>query len=303
MFGKSRQAYYQLEKRSMRQAVDEALVLMYVRGIRASQPRLGTRKLYALLAVVIQENGIRMGRDKFFALLRGHGLLVEPRRRRTRTTDSNHAYRKYSNLIKGYEPYGPEQIWASDITYVSTEQGFAYVSLVTDQYSRKIMGYHVHETLNTEGPLRALRMALKSRDHRETRLIHHSDRGTQYCSGDYIELLKRNNIQISMSAPGNPYENAVAERVNGIIKSEFYIDGSFRTIAQVRQAVREAVSLYNTRRPHASCDYLTPEQAHQRQGKLKKRWRSYPSKSQPQPISEETRQAIEQLLVKGLSTT
>lgn len=303
LFGKSRQAYYQLEKRGMRQSVDEALVLMYVRGIRASQPRLGTRKLYVLLVDVIRENGIKMGRDKFFALLREHGLLVEPRRRRARTTDSKHANRKYPNLIKEYEPCGPEQIWASDITYVSMGREFAYVSLITDQYSRKIMGYHVHETLSTEGPLRALRMALKHRGHRETRLIHHSDRGTQYCSGDYIKLLKRNGIQVSMSAPGNPYENAVAERVNGIIKSEFYLDGHFNTVAQVRQAVREAVSLYNTRRPHASCDYLTPDQAHGRHGPLKKRWRSYPSKSQPQPISEDTRQALEQLLIKGLSTT
>jgi len=246
----------------------------------------------------MKDNGIKMGRDKFFVLLREHGLLVKPRRRRVRTTDSNHVYRKYSNLIKEYEPCGPEQIWSSDITYVSKEKGFVYVSLVTDQYSKKIMGYHVHATLEAEGPLKALRMALKNRSHRETRLIHHSDRGIQYCSEEYIRLLERNGIQISMSALGNPYENAVSERVNGIVKTEFYLDDHFRNIGQVRKAIKEAVFLYNNHRPHASCDYLTPEQAHQRHGRLKKRWCKYPSKVQPQTISEETRKALEQLMVK-----
>lgn len=298
LFGKSRQAYYQIEKRRIRSGIEEEIVLMYVRGIRASQPRLGTRKLYWLLKVVMKDNGIKMGRDKFFALLREHGLLVKPRRRRVRTTDSNHVYRKYPNLIKEYEPCKPEQIWSSDITYVSTEKGFVYVSLVTDQYSKKIMGYHVHATLETEGPLKALRMALRNRSHTKTRLIHHSDRGIQYCCGEYIGLLERNGIQISMSAPGNPYENAVAERVNGTIKMEFYLDGYFRNIEQVRKAVKEAVVLYNDHRPHLSCDYLTPKQAHQQHGKLKKRWRKYPPKIQPQTLSEETHKAWEQLLVK-----
>jgi len=272
---------------------------MYVRGIRAQQPRMGTRKLYELLGDVMRENGIRMGRDKFFALLGTHGLLVKPRRKRVRTTDSGHAFHTHPNLIRGYEPSGPEQIWSSDMTYVWTDEGFVYVSLVTDQYSKKIMGYHVHETLKTEGSLRALRMALKHRSNRSTKLIHHSDRGIQYCSDAYVGLLKRNGIHISMSAPGNPYENAVAERVNGTLKTEFYLDSCFRTIDQVRHALGEAVRLYNTRRPHASCDYLTPEEAHRRSGPLKKRWRSYPSRVQQPSISEETRQAIQQLLVKG----
>ena len=298
LFGKSRQAYYQLEKRRDHSQVGDEIVLMYVRGIRASQPRMGTRKLYWLLKAVMKDNGIKMGRDKFFAVLRSQGLLVKSRRSRVRTTDSNHEYRKYPNLIKEYEPCGPEQIWSSDITYVSTEEGFVYVSLVTDQYSKKIMGYSIHATLEAEGPLRALSMALKNRSHPETRLIHHSDRGIQYCSGEYIGLLERNGIQISMAAPGNPYENAVSERVNGIIKTEFYLDGYFRNIEQVCKTVKETVFLYNNHRPHASCDYLTPEQAHQQYGKLKKRWRKYLSKVQPQTINQETRKALEQLLVK-----
>lgn len=298
LVGKSRQAYYQLEKRRTRQYIGDEMVLVYVRGIRVREPRMGTRKLHWLLKAVMKDNGIKMGRDKFFALLHAHSLLVKSCRKRVRTTDSNHGYGKYPNLIKEYEPCGPEQIWSSDITYVSTEKGFVYVSLVTDLYSKKIMGYHVHETLKAEGPLEALRMALKNRSHPETRLIHHSDRGIQYRSGEYGELLKRNGIQISISAPGNPYENAVSERVNGTIKTEFCLDGYFRNIEQVRKAVKEAVFLYNNHRPHASCDYLTPEQAHHRHGQLKIRWRNYPSKIQPQIIDEDTQKALEQLLVK-----
>ena len=298
LFGKSRQAYYQLEKRRTQQDIGDEIVLTYVRGIRVRQPRMGTRKLYSLLKAVIKENKIKMGRDKFFTLLRTHGLLVKPRHRRVRTTDSNHVYRKYPNLIKRYEPCEPEQIWSSDITYVSTENGFVYVSLITDLYSKKIMGYHVHPTLETAGPLQALRMALKNRSHTETKLIHHSDRGIQYCSEEYIGLLERNGIQISMASPGNPYENAISERVNGTIKMEYYLDGYFRNIEQVRKAVKEAVFLYNNHRPHASCDLLTPQQAHQRHGQLKKHWRKYPPKIQPITMSEETHKALEKLLVK-----
>lgn len=299
LFGKSRQAYYQREKRETQQYIGDELVLTYVRGIRVKQPRLGTRKLYWLLKAVMKDNGIKMGRDKFFALLRAHDLLVKPRRRRVRTTDSNHVYRKYPNLIKGYEPSGPEQIWSSDITYVSTEKGFVYVSLVMDQYSKKIMGYHVHETLETEGPLQALRMALKNRRYPETHLIHHSDRGIQYCSEEYIRLLEHHGIQVSMSAPGNPYENALSERVNGTMKTEFYLNGYFSTIGQVRKALREAVELYNNQRPHASCDYLTPQQAHQQHGTLHKRWRTYSRKRQPQPVTQDTQKTVDQLLVNA----
>ena len=212
-----------------------------------------------------------------------------------KTTDSRHGHRKYPNLIKGYSASGPEQIWVSDITFVPTETGFVYVSLVTDQYSKKIMGYKAHPTLEAEGPLEALRMALKRR-RRETKLIHHSDRGAQYACEEYVNMLERNDILISMSAPGNPYENAVAERINGTIKTEFFLDGYFRDIEQVSRALKEIVSVYNKERPHASCDYLTPEQAHQRQGVLKKRWRTYKRKTPPRTEDEETRKALEQLI-------
>jgi len=271
---------------------------MYVRSIRASQPRLGTRKLHWLLKDIMKDTGIKMGRDKLFTLLREHDLLVKPRRRWVRTTDSNHTYRKYPNLIKGYEPSGPEQIWSSDITYVLTDRGFVYVSLIMDHYSKRIMGYHVHETLEADGPLQSLRMALKNRRYPEARLIHHSDQGTQYCNGEYIGLLKRNGIQISMAPPGNPYENALSERINGTIKIEFYLGDRFKDIDQVRKAMKEAVELYNNCRPHASCDFLTPQQAHLQHGPLQKRWRKYPPKIQPQTLDRETQKALDQLLVK-----
>lgn len=272
--------------------------MTYVRGIRNRQPRIGVRKLHSMLGIVLSENGIKMGRDKLFALLKKHGLLVKPRRRRMVTTDSNHVYRKYPNVIREHVPNGPEQIWSSDITYVSTERGFVYVSLVTDQYSKKVMGYHVHPTLEAHGPLAALQMAIKNRCYKETHLIHHSDRGVQYCGDKYSTLLKRNNIRISMSAPGNPYENAVAERVNGIFKHEFYLDSHFSTIGQVRRMLREIVTVYNTNRPHASCDYLTPEQAHQQYGILKKRWKSYKSPSPKYIVPEEVEIALKLLTRK-----
>ena len=271
---------------------------MYVRGIRARQPRIGTRKLHCMLSSVFEENDIKIGRDKLFALLKGNGLLVKPRRRNKITTDSSHAYRKYPNLIREYVPCEPDQIWASDITYVSTAQGFVYVSLVTDQYSKKIMGYHVHQTLEAKGPLKALKMAMRNRCHNETNLIHHSDRGIQYCCEEYVNLLKHNKIQISMSAPGNPYENAVAERVNGICKNEFYLDSYFRNIKQVRQALKETVTVYNTARPHASCDYLTPEQAHYQYGILKKRWKTYKSTPVKHIVPEDVKAALNQLIRK-----
>ena len=263
LFGKSRQAYYQLEKRQSKQHVEGEIVLMYVRGIRSAQPQLGTRKMYDMLTDVMKKNDIKMGRDKFFTVLREQGLLVKPHRKCIRTTDSNHVYRKYPNLIKGYEPCAPEQIWSSDITYVRTKKGYVYVSLVTDWYSKKIMGWYVSENLKTEGPLKALQMALKHRSQKNIQLIHHSDQGIQYCSREYIALLNRHGIQISMSAPGNPYENPVSERVNGILKIEYYLDSYFETIKDIRKALRQAVDMYNTCRPHASCDYLTPVQAHQ----------------------------------------
>lgn len=290
-----------MEKRRTRENVNAEIVCMYVKEIRKKQPRIGVRKLYSMLKAVFISNGIKIGRDKLFKVLCKQGLLVKLRRKHIRTTDSQHIYTKYPNLIKEYVPSGPEQIWVSDITYLSTEHGFVYLSLVTDQYSKKIMGFHVHSTLEVNGPLKALKMALKARTHLNSKLIHHSDRGVQYCCHEYIVILQENAIQISMSARGNPYENAIAERVNGILKTEFYLDRYFKDIQQVTFVVRDTIEVYNTQRPHASCDYLTPQQAHMCSGIFDKRWKDYKRKERTKdlkPIGEEVKQVLEQLLKK-----
>lgn len=301
MFGKSRQAFHQMETRKTKESVNDEILLVYVKEIRKQQPLLGTRKMYNMLQGILKTNAIKIGRDKFFSLLKGNYLLVKKRRKHVGITDSNHVYRRYRNLIKEYIPTGPEQIWVSDITYLSIEKGFVYLSLVTDLYSKKIMGYHVDATLETRGPLEALRMALKNRMHPDSLLIHHSDHGIQYCCHEYVSALESNQIQISMSARGNPYENATAERVNGILKYEFYLDRCFSGLADVEFVVKDTIRVYNNLRPHASCDYLTPDQAHKRSGVLKKRWKNYKRDKKPremQPISEEVKIVLAQLLKK-----
>jgi putative transposase len=301
LFGKTRQAFHQMETRKVKECVNAEILLVYVKEIRKQQPRLGTRKMYDMLQDIIKTNAIKIGRDKFFSLLKRNDQLVKKRRKHIHTTDSNHVYKRYRNLIKEYIPTGPEQIWVSDITYLSIEKGFVYLSLVTDLYSKRIMGYHVEATLETTGPLNALKMALKNRMYPDSKLIHHSDHGIQYCCHEYISVLESNQIQISMSARGNPYENATAERVNGILKSEFYLDRCFSNLEEVQNVVKDTIRVYNNLRPHASCDFLTPVQAHERSGVLKRRWKNYKQKNQPkeiQPISEEVKLVLAQLLKK-----
>ncbi len=238
-------------------------------------PRIGTRKLHYMLSATLQKHDISIGRDKLFDLLEDYGLLIRRRKRKQiSTTDSNHPFRKYPNLIRELELLRPNQLWVSDITYISLADCFCYLSLVTDAYSRKIIGYCLHPTLKKEGPLHALRMAqggLPAK--KQEALIHHSDRGLQYCCGDYITLLESSNISISMTEKGDPYENAIAERVNGILKEEFGLDKGFDSFEQANRAVENAINIYNRQRPHASCNYLTPEQAHQQQGLLPSKWK------------------------------
>jgi len=237
-------------------------------------PRIGTRKLHYMLTETLQKHQISIGRDKLFDLLEEYGMLVRRRKRkRINTTDSNHPFRKYPNLIRELQVLRPNHLWVSDITYISLADCFCYLSLVTDAYSRKIVGYYLYPNLKKEGPIHALRMALNSLSGKpQDTLIHHSDRGLQYCCGDYVLLLEDNAMIISMTEKGDPYENAIAERVNGILKNEFSLDQDFDNIEQAKTAVERAVSIYNQQRPHLSCDRLTPEQAHQQQGPLQKRW-------------------------------
>ena len=237
-------------------------------------PRIGTRKLYHMLTGTLQKHDIRLGRDKLFDLLEAYGLLVRQRKRkRINTTDSNHPFRKYPNLVRELQVERANQLWVSDITYISLMDRFCYLSLVTDAYSRKIVGYCLHPTLKKEGPLTALGMALSSLPQGEhAKLIHHSDRGMQYCCGEYIINLTDHDIAISMTEKGDPYENAIAERVNGILKTEFLLDQDFASFDQASEAIKRSIHTYNVLRPHASCNYQTPELTHQQEGVMKKKW-------------------------------
>lgn len=273
LFGKTRQAHYKQQRAEDGLVMKNAIIIKRVQDIRADMPRIGTRKLHYLLAETLTQHQIEVGRDKLFDLLSDYGMLVRRRKRRkVYTTDSNHPFWKYPNLIRELVVLEPNQLWVSDITYISLSFSFAYLSLVTDAYSRKIVGYCLYPTLEKEGPLNALRMAL-SQWNLHTVLMHHSDRGLQYCCKDYISLLTDYGVRISMTEMGDPYENAIAERVNGILKTEFDLGRTFRSFEDAANAVERAISIYNERRPHGSCNYLTPLQAHQMRGELTVIWK------------------------------
>ena len=275
LFGKSRHAWYDHQYRINREILLREIVLQEVYQIRFNLPGVGTRKLHYLLKGVLQDHGLHVGRDYLFELLAEKGLLIRRRRRRVITTNSNHWMRKYDNLIGLIEIHRPEQVWVSDITYLRCNNCFVYLSLITDAYSHQIMGYRIQNDLSVQGCLQALEMALRKRSTPSSALIHHSDRGSQYCSKSYVELLKENNIEISMTQNGDPYENSVAERLNGILKGEFNLYRTSESLAQLQGRLDQIIQAYNTLRPHDSCDRLTPQQAHQKTGKLKKRWKNY----------------------------
>jgi putative transposase len=276
LFGKTRQAHYKQQRAGERQDMENGVILKRVEEIRKQMPRIGTRKLYFLLADILCQHGITIGRDSLFNLLADHGMLIRRRKRsKTRTTDSNHPFRRYPNLVRELVITRPDQLWVSDITYIALTGDFCYLSLITDAYSRKIVGHSLHPSLKKEGPLQALNSALANGDPSANRhLIHHSDRGLQYCSEAYTRLLNSSGITISMTEKGDPYENAIAERVNGILKAELGLDKTFKTYQDATAAVSNAVAVYNQQRPHGSCNYLTPEQAHLQRGLLPSRWRS-----------------------------
>lgn len=250
----------------------EVFILKQAKAIRLEHKRMGAEKMLHLLSELLQEHGIKYGRDKFYNLLGEHGLLVKHRRSGTRTTNSNHFYRKYPNLVRDMELTSSGRLWVSDITYIRTILGFTYLSLITDAYSKKIIGWSLWPDLSSEGALNALKMAIDVEGVKQG-LIHHSDRGIQYCCNDYVQYLNGSHIEISMTENGDPYENAIAERVNGILKNEYDLDATFNHYQDAHEAVKTAVYKYNNKRPHASCDYMFPAQAQQCNGKLKKRWR------------------------------
>lgn len=277
MLGFSRQAYYQQKKQSEKESLQHDLLINEVLKIRKIQKRLGGRKLFHMLERFIQEHHISIGRDAFFNLLSERKLLVRKRRRRKPiTTFSDHWMRKYPNLIEGFYPTAPNQLWVSDITYIVLVDGFAYLSLITDAYSRKIVGFCLSIDLSAEGCVKALNMALNNNPVLG-KLIHHSDRGSQYCCSDYVKTLNDIYIKISMTQNGDPKENAIAERVNGVLKDEL-LDKVYLDYKRAVVSVSIAISTYNHHRPHGSIDYLTPYEAHFRSGELKRRWKSYYSK-------------------------
>ena len=223
-------------------------------------PNIGTRKLYYLLEKELKE--LKVGRDKLFKILKVNQLLIRPKKRYHITTNSHHRFRKHKNQIKEMDFKRPEQVWVSDITYIGNRKNPSYLALITDAYSKKIMGYNVSNSLNVKGSLLALEMALKNRNYRNEPVIHHSDRGLQYCSNEYQKVLEKNNIQPSMTEQYDPYENAIAERVNGVLKQEFDIDKYNTNLDIKNKLVQNAIEIYNNYRPHLSNYMLTPSQMH-----------------------------------------
>lgn len=246
------------------------------RSYREDNPGLGGPKLYRIVKQLFESTGCMPGRDAFIEILRKNGLMVKIRRRRRyKTTDSGHHFHKYPNLIKDVIPSRPNEIWVSDITYIETQEGVCYLSLVTDAYSHKIVGWSLGPTLETTYPLQALKMALSSIDRFEAcRLIHHSDRGVQYCSNAYVEILQNRGVSISMTESGDPLENAVAERVNGILKREWIYKMTIPSFDECKSILKRIISFYNNERPHMSIDWQTPAKAHEQIGLQKRCWRA-----------------------------
>lgn len=249
-----------------------------MREIRAKHPRMGTRKLYELLEPFMLEHHIKMGRDALFDVLAANKLLVRKRKRGIRTTNSSHWLRKWPNLIREIELSASNQLWVSDITYWKSKNENYYISFITDAYSHKIVGYHVGKTLETIESLTALKMALNSLDG-AVKLIHHSDRGVQYCSHEYVKQLQDYGIQISMTENGDPLENAIAERVNGIIKDEYLNAYEVDNLNEARELLNYVITLYNEERPHMSIEYKVPEALHSSNQTTLRKWKNYYSKN------------------------
>ncbi len=268
LFGIDRQVYYRKIRRRKHKQANASKVVSMVLEIRQSMPRIGAKKLYYLLNNELKQ--LKIGRDKFINILRANHLLIVPKRSYHITTNSHHRFRKHQNQILELQIQRPEQVWVSDITYIGKRENPCYLSLVTDAYSKKIMGFNVADNMNTESSLVALKNAVKQRKNKDLSLIHHSDRGLQYCANEYQNLLNKSDIKCSMTQNSDPYENAVAERINGILKQEFNIDKYNKELPIMKLLVKNAIKIYNQKRPHYSNYMLTPNQMHQ-QNKIKMR--------------------------------
>ena len=258
---RSRQSYYKALKTVNKISSQTDQLMELVKPIRRLMPRMGGRKMYSMIQPVLAKKAVKIGRDRFFEWLREQDLLVKPKRAYVHTTQSNHRFWVYDNLTRDLTVARPNQLWVSDITYVRTLEGFCFLALVTDAFSRKIVGYDISDSLELEGCKRALHQAIQTASDLG-QLIHHSDRGIQYCSHPYTKLLKESGVRISMAAKGDCYENALAERVNGILKDEFNLDATFKTKQLACQAAHQAIHIYNYHRPHWALDLQTPNERH-----------------------------------------
>lgn len=272
LVGLSRQGYYRSKKQLTKKQDIAKQVVRMAQSIRNSQPMLGGKKLYHKLYKQLKE--LKVGRDKFFDILRANNMLIKAKKSYHVTTDSHHRFKKHKNRLIELEIDHPEQVWVADITYIGNRSNPLYLALITDAYSKKIMGYDVSDSLDHEGSLRALKQAIKARSYVDQKLIHHSDRGVQYCCNAYQELLAKANITCSMTETYDPYANAIAERVNGILKQEFIPDGKNINLVDMQKIIKQSVDIYNHERPHWSCHLLTPQQMHEQQELTRKTYRN-----------------------------
>ena len=278
LLGVTRQAYYQRLRRFEERTIESHLILHEIHHIRKSHRRMGGRKLYEKLEPFMLEHQIKMGRDALFELLSANQLLVKKSRNRVYTTNSFHWLRKHPNLIKNIPITRRNQLWVSDITYWKSKGKFYYISFITDAYSKKIVGYQLANTLEAVESIQALKMAISgflNEPDCHLSLTHHSDRGIQYCSKEYVKLLQDNNINISMTENGDPRENAIAERINGIIKNEYLFDYEMDNLQHAKELLKSVVELYNQERPHLSLGMLTPNQVYQENIKIERLWKNY----------------------------
>jgi len=274
LFGYTKQSYYRSVAHAREKELEESVLLQIIDDIRQDMPRLGGRKLHCLLSQSLPA-GLVPGRDALFALLRRRGMLITRRRVKPYTTNSRHHFHKYPNRIRDFTAGAADQLYVSDITYVEvSDKRYYYLSLVTDAYSRKIVGWSLSDNLKATSVVEALRMALSQRKGPGD-LIHHSDRGVQYCCNKYVDILLKNKVLISMTEDGDPLENAIAERVNGILKTEWMDHLQFKSLIQAQREIGRIIDIYNTQRPHYSIEMLTPEKAHLKEGSLERKWKNY----------------------------
>lgn len=283
MFGINRQVYYRSLRSSQRKQQAAQVVIDLVKGIRLQMPRIGTRKLYHILNEHLRT--AKVGRDKLFCIMKANRMLVMPKRSYRTTTHTHHRFKKHKDLICNLTLTRPEQVWVSDITYLGGRKNHQYLAMVTDAYSKRIMGYNLSDSLKTEGAIKALQMAIKNRNYQTETLIHHSDKGFQYCSDEYQDLLSRKGIKCSMTESYDPYSNAIAERVNGILKHEFLLEEYSLSITEMSKIIKQSIQIYNTQRPHVSCYMHTPDKMHQQRSISVKTYKNKRDRNEHNPIA------------------